>query len=86
MPSTSTTVTEGRLDGAGGLQIFYRTWRPAGPPRGVLVVVHGFNAHSAQYAWAAEQLTPHGLAIYALDLRGRGRSDGERFYVEQFDD
>jgi len=49
MPSTSTTVTEGRLDGVGGLQIFYRTWRPARPPRGVLVVVHGFNAHSGQY-------------------------------------
>jgi alpha-beta hydrolase superfamily lysophospholipase len=24
--------------------------------------------------------------VYALDLRGRGRSDGERFYVEKFAD
>jgi acylglycerol lipase len=28
----------------------------------------------------------HRLAAYALDLRGRGRSDGERFYVDTFDD
>ena len=27
-----------------------------------------------------------GLAVYALDLRGRGQSDGERFYVEKFAD
>jgi len=86
MPSTVMTVTEGRLEGVGGLQIFYRTWRPARLLRGVVVVVHGFNAHSGQYAWAAEQLNADGLAVYALDLRGRGRSDGERFYVEQFDD
>ena len=26
------------------------------------------------------------MAVYALDLRGRGKSDGERFYVETFDD
>ena len=86
MPSTSATTAEGRLEGAGGLQIFYRTWRPAGSPRAVVVVVHGFNAHSGQYAWAAEQLASRGLATYALDLRGRGRSDGERFYVDRFDD
>jgi alpha-beta hydrolase superfamily lysophospholipase len=32
-------------------------------------------------------LKPHkqDLAVYALDLRGRGKSDGERFYVQQFD-
>ena len=29
---------------------------------------------------------PSGLAVYALDLRGRGKSDGERFYVQQFED
>jgi alpha-beta hydrolase superfamily lysophospholipase len=34
----------------------------------------------------AEQLTASGLAVYALDLRGRGKSDGERFYVEKFAD
>jgi len=27
-----------------------------------------------------------GLAVYAVDLRGRGNSDGERFYVETFED
>jgi len=86
MQSTSMTANEGQLDGAGGSRIFYRAWRPAWPARGVVAVVPGFNAHSGHYAWAAQQLTAHGLAVYAVDLRGRGKSDGERFYVEQFDD
>jgi len=49
-----------------------------------MVLVHGFNSHSGYYLWAAEQLIARGLAVYALDLRGRGKSDGERYYVEKF--
>ena len=56
-----------------GLRIFYRSWRPAGTPRAVVAICHGFNAHSGQYLWAAEQLADRGLAVNALDLRGRGK-------------
>jgi alpha-beta hydrolase superfamily lysophospholipase len=52
----------------------------------VVVVVPGFNSHSGYYRWVADQFVARGLAVYALDLRGRGKSDGERFYVEQFAD
>jgi acylglycerol lipase len=48
--------------------------------------VPGFNSHSGYYGWVAEQLVAADLAVYALDLRGRGQSDGERFYVEKFTD
>ena len=72
------------FEGVGGLNIFLRVWKPAGPARAVVAIVHGFNSHSGQYAWAAEHFTARGLAVYALDLRGRGKSDGERFYVENF--
>lgn len=34
----------------------------------------------------AEQLVASGLAVYAVDLRDRGQSDGERFYVERISD
>jgi len=54
--------------------------------RGVVVIVPGFNSHSGYYAWVADALSASGLAVFAVDLRGRGRSDGERFYVESFDD
>lgn len=79
-------IKESSFEGAGGLNIFTRTWRPEGSPHGVVVIVHGFNSHSGQYLWAAEQFTSSGLAVYALDLRGRGRSAGERYYVEKIED
>jgi alpha-beta hydrolase superfamily lysophospholipase len=79
-------VSEDRFEGVNGFKIFYRTWRPAGTPRGVVVIVHGFNSHSGYYTWVADQFVANGLAVYALDLRGRGKSDGERFYVERFGD
>jgi len=77
---------EEKLEGSGGLKLFVRSWRPSGQVRGVVVIVHGFNAHSAQYAGVACEFVASGLAVYALDLRGRGLSDGERFYVEKMAD
>lgn len=79
-------MNESSFEGVGGLKIFTRSWQPEGVPRAVLVIVHGFNSHSGQYLWAAEQFAANGLAVYALDLRGRGRSEGERFYVEKMED
>lgn len=75
-----------RVEGASGLRIFFRSLRPKEKPRAVVIIVPGFNAHSGYYAWVAEQLVATGLAVYALDLRGRGNSDGERFYVDNFED
>jgi acylglycerol lipase len=80
------TKREERIDGAAGLKIFVRSWRPEGKARGVVAIVHGVNSHSGYYLWAAEQLAASGLAVYALDLHGRGKSDGERFYLEKMAD
>jgi len=52
----------------------------------VVVIAHGFNSHSGHYSWVAEQLMAKGLAVYALDHRGRGKSDGERYFVEHIAD
>jgi acylglycerol lipase len=79
-------VGEERIDGAEGLQIFIRSWRPETQARGVVVICHGVNSHSGYYGWAAEQFVASDLAVYALDLHGRGKSDGERFYLEKIGD
>lgn len=74
--------TEEFIPSADGLKIFTRAWRPATTPRAVVVICHGVNSHGGQYLWAAEQFVNHGFAVYWLDLRGRGQSEGERFYVD----
>jgi alpha-beta hydrolase superfamily lysophospholipase len=81
-----TPATEGRFAGQDGLNIAYRHWPATGMPRGVLTIIPGFNSHSGYYGWVAAQAAQEGLAVYAVDLRGRGKSDGERFYVESFAD
>ena len=48
--------------------------------------MHGFKSHSGLYEWPAAQLVQRGLAVYALDLRGHGKSEGERLYVDKFGD
>jgi alpha-beta hydrolase superfamily lysophospholipase len=79
-------MNQSNFEGVGGVTIFTREWQPTGEPRGVVVISHGLNAHSGFYEWAARQFTTHGLAVYALDHRGRGNSGGERFFVKKFAD
>lgn len=80
------TASEETIKGGANLDIFVRSWLPNGQARSVVAIVHGVKSHSGYYAWAAEQLADRGLAVYALDLHGRGRSEGERFYVETLKD
>lgn len=82
----ATAAKEETFESAGGLKIFLRSWKPAGTPRAVVVICHGVNSHGGQYLWPAEQFVKAGFSVYALDLRGRGKSDGERFYVENVAD
>jgi alpha-beta hydrolase superfamily lysophospholipase len=82
----SPEATEETFKGVGDLSIFTRSWHPASKPRGVVVIAHGFNSHSGQYVGVAERFVEAGLAVYALDHRGRGRSEGERFHVDKFSD
>jgi acylglycerol lipase len=78
-------MDERTFEGAFGVKIFTRTWRPEGAPRGA-VVVHGLKSHSGLYEWPATELAQRGFAVHALDLRGHGKSEGERLYIERFAD
>jgi len=74
----------GSFRGAGELELFARSWRPEGPAIAALIVVHGLRDHSGRYAEAAQALARAGVAVHAFDLRGHGRSPGERVYIERF--
>jgi acylglycerol lipase len=76
--------TDERIASADGRMLHMTTWLPEDAPRAVVVIVHGFNSHSGYYPWVAERLTASGLAVYTFDLRGRGKSEGERYFIESF--
>ena len=86
MNNLQTTIADkGTVHSTDGLELFFRSWRSVAP-RGVVAIIPGFNSHSGYYEWVGSQIASQDLAVYAVDLRGRGRSDGERFYVEKFAD
>lgn len=78
-------MTEERITQPDGTGINLHHWPATGTPRAVMVLQHGFNAHGGHMAWAAARFSEAGYACYAVDLRGRGKSDGERFFVDSFD-
>jgi acylglycerol lipase len=74
------------FSGARGLRIHVRTWLPAAPPVGVLVIAHGFAEHGGRYAAVAERLVAAGIAVRAPDHRGHGLSEGKRTSIVRFAD
>jgi acylglycerol lipase len=76
---------ENMSEASDGIQLFNQYWRPQNP-KAVLIIVHGLKDHSTRYASLAEQLVSHGYTVCSLDLRGHGKSEGERAFVNSFDD
>ncbi|MDT5004529.1 MAG: hypothetical protein QOJ24_1705 [Mycobacterium sp.] len=73
---------ERSFEGVGGVRIVYDVWEPDDEdPRGVVVLCHGYAEHARRYDHVAQRFGESGLAVYALDLRGHGRSGGKRVYL-----
>lgn len=74
---------ESFFHGKKNLRIYRRSWLPA-KPRGTVVLVHGLGEHSGRYQHVAEVLVEAGCAVYALDHRGHGKSEGPRGFIDSF--
>jgi alpha-beta hydrolase superfamily lysophospholipase len=67
-----------------GLGLFAQEWRPDDASRGVVCVFHGFGEHGGQYEEVAKALVKTGVALIAIDLRGHGRSEGQRGHTPSY--
>jgi alpha-beta hydrolase superfamily lysophospholipase len=76
---------EDRFTARDGIALHEQWWLPRQEPVASVVIVHGINEHGGRYAQLAEDLNCRGYAVYVMDLRGHGRSDGERAMIWQFD-
>ena len=75
---------EGQFAGQGGLRLYWQAWLPEGEVHAAVVVAHGYGEHGGRYGNLVERLVPLGFAVYALDHRGHGRSEGPRGHVGRF--
>src|SRR5690242_20829211 len=62
------------FEAADGRKIFTYRWLPSGPVRGVLQISHGMGEHALRYREPLQPLLDAGIAIYANDHRGHGRT------------
>jgi acylglycerol lipase len=70
------------------VRLFWQGWLPPGPgpPGGVLLLCHGLGEHSGRYRTVVDVLRPDGWAVYGLDHRGHGRSEGRRAHLDSYAD
>lgn len=80
-----TERAEGRVVGAGDVELYWQGWLPV-QPRGVLLLCHGLGEHAGRYGTVVDAVVPDGWAVYGLDLRGHGRSGGDRAHIDRYDD
>lgn len=92
MPPVHFVVAEGaegrRFRTADDLTLFGQWWVPSGPVRATVLLLHGTGVHTGFYnAWANE-MAANGYAVFGLDLRGWGQSQGfgARGYVGSYDE
>ena len=68
-----------------GLEMYAQNWRPEGTPRAVVCLVHGLGEYSGRYAHVGKALADAGFALVAFDLRGHGKSGGQRGHFPSLD-
>lgn len=64
-----------------GGKIYYQVYRPKKGAKRALVVHHGFGEHGGRYGNLLEAMADRDYAIYLIDCRGHGKSDGRRGVV-----
>ena len=55
-------------------------------PKATLLLIHGLHEHSGRYNQMGELFSNHGINVYTFDLRGHGKSEGERHFVSSVDE
>lgn len=67
-----------------GARLHWQAWMPDGNPKAGVVLAHGYAEHLGRYEYFAKALNAQGIAVFALDHWGHGRSDGTYGFVPRF--
>jgi acylglycerol lipase len=67
------------------LNMYARCWQPERDVNGAICLVHGLGEHSGRYTHLGEFFSSHGYVLLAADLRGHGKSEGQRGHTPSMD-
>jgi alpha-beta hydrolase superfamily lysophospholipase len=73
------------LEAVDGLDIYCEV-HSCPEPKGVILAVHDYGEHCGVYRSIFDRLCEEGYTVYAADLRGHGKTPGERGLITRFDD
>jgi alpha-beta hydrolase superfamily lysophospholipase len=79
-------ITEGTFKSYDDIRIYWKKYKPIAGEQASVLFIHGVLDHSGIYDYLGEELTSKGITVYALDIRGFGRSGGKRGHVEDHQD
>ncbi len=71
------------LASADGTRLAYRGW-PVSDAAITFAVVHGLGEHSGRYERFARGMAKFQMGTYGVDLRGHGRSEGQRGHIDSW--
>ena len=75
---------EFKIEAYGGLKLHGQGWEPDTGTKAAICLVHGLGEHGGRYAQVAEAFNQAGYALMASDLRGHGKSEGQRGHAPSY--
>lgn len=82
---------QGTFAGANNLPLFYQSWRSATSHgthhlhnKAIVTLVHGLGSYSDEFHHVVDYLVERNYVVYGIDLRGHGRSPGQRGYINRW--
>ncbi|HCX03555.1 MAG TPA: alpha/beta hydrolase [Clostridiales bacterium] len=55
-------------------------------PKAVVIIVHGLAEYGERYNYFANALNSKNISVYRFDLRGHGKSGGQKGWVDKYED
>jgi alpha-beta hydrolase superfamily lysophospholipase len=75
---------QGKFSGSGNIDLYYQSWHPDSDERAIVALIHGLGVHSGIFSNLVEFLVARNFCVYGFDLRGHGRSPGQRGYINNW--